>query len=442
MNEIAIKNAKVSTFQNNRYIEQELNIGVKNGKISELSTNDIKAEQIIDARLLTVLPGVIDSQVHFRDPGLTHKEDLESGTRGAALGGVTSIFEMPNTVPATTTLEAFNNKMKRAKECAWVNYAFYVGGSPDNIDQLATLENLEGCPGVKVFMGSSTGTLLVEDDSTLEKIFRSGKKRVILHSEDEYRLRERKHIALESKNVLNHPVWRDELTALNSTKRLLRLAEKTGRPVHVLHVTTAQEMELLAQHKHIATVEILPQHLTLFAPDCYERLGAYAQQNPPIREKSHQEALWRAVNDGTVDIMGSDHAPHTREEKNKEYPQTPSGMPGVQTMVPIMLNHIFEKRTSLKKFIELTCENPRRIFGCLSKGRIEVGLDADFTIVDLNKKNKITNNWIASKSGWTPFDGMTVTGWPVMTIVGGKIVMREGQLESKNCGNKVQFTHS
>lgn len=441
MHDLVIKNGRVLSFNNNRFIDETLNIGVINGKISELSSHNLIGKIEIDARLWTVMPGIIDSQVHFRDPGLTHKEDLESGTRSAALGGVTSIFEMPNTAPATTTKEAFLNKIKKAQECAWVNYAFYVGASPENVLQLSELELLKGCPGIKVFMGSSTGTLLVEDDFTLEKILSHGKRRVIVHSEDEYRLRERKHIAIDSKNVLNHPIWRDELTALNSTERLIRLAEKAQRPVHVLHVTTAEEMQFLAQHKTIASVEILPQHLTLAAPECYERLGALAQQNPPIRDKRHQEALWKALNDGTVDVMGSDHAPHTLEEKSKQYPTSPSGMPGVQTLLPIMLNHIANGKTSLKKLIELCCENPRKVFGCDSKGRIEVGMDADFSLVDLKKQVTINNKWIASKCGWTPFDGMRVMGWPAVTVINGQVVMREDQLIQDKVGSLVEFTH-
>lgn len=416
-----------------------LSIGVLNGKIAAISTTPLNGREVIDCAGLHVLPGLIDSQVHFREPGMTHKEDLETGTRGAAMGGITSIFEMPNTVPATTTRELFEDKIKRATGRAWVNFAFYIGGSPDNVDQLAELEKLPACSGIKIFMGSSTGSLLVEDDSTLEKIFRSGERRVILHSEDEPRLRERKHIATDSGDVKNHPVWRDVETAVRSTRRLLALARKTGRQVHVLHVSTAEEMEILKDEKDIASVEVLPQHLTLAAPECYERLGTKAQQNPPIREARHRQAIWQAVLQGTVDVMGSDHAPHTLEEKARPYPQSPSGMPMVQTTVPIMLNHIHQGRLSLFRFVELMAEGPRRLFGCLSKGRIAVGLDADFTVVDLKREETISNSWIQSRSGWTPFDGQKVTGWPVMTIVGGEVIMRDGKLLGSPRGRPVLF---
>jgi dihydroorotase len=420
-------------------VQDTVNIGIKDGKIAQISKTDLQGQDVFDCAGLVVLPGVIDSQVHFREPGMTHKEDLESGTRAAAMGGVTSIFEMPNTIPATTTKELFQDKLDRAKDRAWTNYAFYIGGSPDNVDQLAELEKLPGCAGIKVFMGSSTGTLLVEDDSTLEKIFRAGTRRVILHSEDEPRLRERRHIAVDSQDVRNHHVWRDVETAVKSTTRLLKLARKTGRKVHVLHITTAEELEILRDEKDIASVECLPQHLTFTAPDCYERLGSLTQQNPPIREDRHRQAIWKAIASGVVDVMGSDHAPHTLEEKARTYPESPSGMPMVQTMIPIMLNHINKGRLSLFRFVELTGEAPRRVFGCTTKGRIAIGLDADFTIVDMNRTETITNAWIESRCGWTPFDGEKVTGWPVMSLVGGKVLLKDGKLQAQGLGKPVPF---
>jgi dihydroorotase len=443
----ASKSKKPTTSSPLKIETVEIHVGVKDGKITELTDKNLPAQQIIDAKGLHLLPGVIDSQVHFREPGMVHKEDLGTGTRGAALGGVTSIFEMPNTLPPTTTREAFEDKMRRASEKAWVNYAFYVGAAASNVDQLAELEKLPGCSGVKIFMGSSTGTLLVDDEDVLENVFRKGSRRVIIHSEDEKRLKERKHIATDSHDVHNHPIWRDEESALLSTQKLLRLSEKTGRPVHVLHVTSMQEMELLRNTKASltggdagrVTVEVLPQHLTLFAPDCYERLGTKAQQNPPIRSKEHQEALWKALLDGTVDVLGSDHAPHTLEEKARTYPDSPSGMPMVQTLVPIMLNHINNGKLTLEKFVELVCENPRRVFGCKNKGRIAIGMDADFTLVDMGLQKTIENKWIASRSGWTPFDGMKVKGWPVGTIIGGKFVMQDGQILGTPQGMPVSF---
>ncbi|WP_413943019.1 dihydroorotase [Bdellovibrio sp. HCB-162] len=421
-------------------IEQQADIGILDGRIEKIrdSITD-PAVRTIKAEGLHVLPGIIDSQVHFREPGLTHKEDLETGTKAAILGGVTSIFEMPNTNPPTTTKEAFAEKLQRAQGRAHSNYAFFIGGSHDNVDRLAELEKLPHCSGIKIFMGSSTGNLLVEDDETLERILRQGTRRVIFHSEDEMRLRERKHIAVDMADPHYHPVWRDVETAVSSTTRLLRLARKTGRRIHVLHVSTGEEMDLLKDQKDIATVEALPQHLTLYAPDCYDRLGTYAQQNPPIREKRHLDRIWKAVLDGTVDVIGSDHAPHTREEKERPYPQSPSGVPGVQTLLPIMLNHVHEGRLTLRRFVEMVTENPCRVFGIQNKGRLRQGFDADITLVDLKKTKTIDNSWIASRCGWTPFHGMSVTGWMTHTIVGGHLVMENDQVLMLPQGKPVNF---
>ncbi|KYG70343.1 dihydroorotase [Bdellovibrio bacteriovorus] len=421
-------------------IEQQADIGIIDGRIEKIATSlQGPALKTINATGLHVLPGVIDSQVHFREPGLTHKEDLESGTRAAILGGVTSIFEMPNTNPGTTTAEAFEDKLNRAKDRAHCNYAFFIGGAHDNVNNIAELELLPHCSGVKIFMGSSTGTLLVEDDETLEKILRQGHRRVIFHSEDEMRLRERKHIATEMADPHYHPVWRDVETAVNSTTRLLKLARKTGRKIHVLHVSTGEEMDLLKDQKDIATVEVLPQHLTLYAPDCYDKLGTYAQQNPPIREKRHMDRIWKAVLDGTVDVIGSDHAPHTKEEKDRPYPSSPSGVPGVQTLVPIMLNHVNEGRLSLIRFVEMVTANQARVFGIVNKGYLRQGFDADVTIVDMKKQKTIDNSWIASKCGWTPFHGMQVKGWMTHTIVGGKLVMENDEVILPSQGQPVNF---
>jgi dihydroorotase len=428
--------------------EVALDIAVSNQRIAKIGPGlTDTATKILDLQGLHVLPGVIDSQVHFREPGLTHKEDLETGTRSAILGGVTTVFEMPNTAPSTTTQEAFEDKLNRAKNRCHSHYAFYMGAAAENASELAYLENLPHCSGVKIFMGSSTGTLLVDKEEVLEKILRSGHRRVIVHSEDEARMRERRHIAEESKDVHMHPVWRDAESALISTKRLIGLARKTGRKVHVLHVSSGDEMDFLKEQKETVeadkiTVEVLPQHLTLYAPDCYDRLKNYAQQNPPIREKKHYDRIWQALIDGTVDVIGSDHAPHTREEKERPYPQSPSGMPGVQTLVPIMLNHVNQGRLSLAHFTQLVTENPRRVFGVKNKGRIEVGFDADFTVVDMKKTRTIENSWIASRCGWTPFDGMKVQGWPTHTILLGEVVMENDTVISPHRGQGVLFETS
>ncbi|MBA3685311.1 MAG: dihydroorotase [Planctomycetes bacterium] len=419
-------------------------IGVIGGRFAAIGDlRGATAASEIDARGLTVLPGVMDTQVHLREPGLEYKEDLASGTAGAALGGITAVFEMPNTKPNTDTAERLADKLARAQHRAWVDHAFYIGATAENAEGLAALEMLPGAAGVKVFMGSSTGSLLVADDATLTRVLRSGRRRVAVHCEDEQRLIERRAlIPAQGAHPRMHPMWRDEMTALRATTRLLTCARAARRRVHVLHVTTAEEMELLRDHKDLATVEVLPQHLTLCAPECYERLGTYAQMNPPIREQRHQDALWKAVRDGTVDVLGSDHAPHTREEKDRPYPESPSGLTGVQTLLPLMLDHVAKGRLTLERLIDLTSAGPQRIFGIVNKGRIARGYDADLTIVDLKATRTITNQWIAAKCGWSPFDGMTVTGWPKMTVVRGRLIMRDDQLIGTAAGEPIRFVEA
>ncbi len=418
----------------------QADIGVIGGKIAAIGAlGQASAGEEVDVTGLTVLPGVIDSQVHLREPGLDYKEDLATGTASAALGGVTAVCEMPNTNPSTTTAEALADKLARAKGRAWTDHAFFIGAAGDNIDHLGELERLPGCAGIKVFMGSSTGSLLVEDDRDIARVLAQGSRRVAVHCEDEARLRERKALVANGADPVMHPEWRDAETALRATTRLLNLARAARRRVHVLHVTTAQEMDLLAAHKDLATVEVTPQHLTLSAPDAYQRLGTFAQMNPPIRSEEHRLALWRALDQGIVDVIGSDHAPHTREEKAKPYPQSPSGMTGVQTLVPIMLDHVAAGRLTLERFIDLTSAGPARIYGMAGKGRIAVGYDADFTVVDLAAQRKITNMWIASKCGWSPFDGQKVTGWPIATIIRGNIVMREDTLLGDPLGEPLRY---
>lgn len=422
--------------------EGPADVGLRDGRIAsigDLATAD--AEETIDATGLHVLPGVIDSQVHFREPGLEWKEDLETGARAAALGGVTAVFEMPNTEPATTTPDMLADKLSRAKGRMDVDHAFYAGATNENADILPEMEQMTGCCGVKVFMGASTGSLLVESDEGVERVLRAIRRRAAFHSEDEYRLAERRDLAVQG-DWTSHIVVRDVEAAVSSTRRLLRLARKTGKRIHVLHISTAEEMELLRDAKDVASVEVLPNHLTLAAPDCYERLRGHAQQNPPIREARHREALWRALNAGIVDVVATDHAPHTLEEKARPYPASPSGTPGVQTFVPIMLNHVNEGRLTLRRFVELTSAGPQRVFGIANKGRIAEGYDADFTLVDLKRVETIRAGDGASKCGWTPFDGETVTGWPVATIVRGRSIMREGEIVAKGEGQPVRFAET
>ncbi len=417
----------------------DADIAIAGGKIAALGALDeAPTAQRINIGGLTVLPGVIDTQVHFREPGMEHKEDLASGTKAAVLGGVTAVCEMPNTSPTTTTTDAIQDKLNRAKGRAWCDHAFFVGAAAENVDKLGELERLPGVVGVKLFMGSSTGTLLVEDDDTLEAVLRSGTRRMAVHSEDEPRLRARMALAGNG-GPAQHPVWRDVETARLATERLLRLARKTARRVHVLHITTADELPLLAAHHDLATVEVTPQHLTLEAPDCYEELRSFAQMNPPIREAHHRQALWAAVANGLVDVIGSDHAPHTRAEKAQPYPASPSGMPGVQTLLPLLLDHMSAGRLSLQRLVDLTSAGAQRIYGLAGKGRIAQGYDADLTLVDLEARRRIENSWLASKCGWSPFEGRFVTGWPIMTVIRGHSVMRDGQVIGDPKGQPLRF---
>ena len=422
--------------------EARTDIGVRGERIVAIGDlSGASAGETYDATGLHILPGVIDSQVHFREPGLDWKEDLETGARSAALGGVVAVFEMPNTNPSTTSPEMLADKLARAKGRMDIDHAFYAGATHHNVGVLAEMEATPGCCGVKVFMGASTGDLLVQDDEGVEAVLRAIKRRAAFHSEDEYRLAERRELAVTG-DWQSHIVVRDVEAAVSSTRRLLRIARACGKRIHVLHISTAEEMELLRDAKDVASVEVLPNHLTLAAPDCYERLKGFAQQNPPVREARHREALWRALNAGIVDVLATDHAPHTIEEKQLPYPASPSGMPGVQTLVPVMLTHVNDGKLSLQRFVELTSAGPQRVFGLADKGRIAEGYHADFTVVDLKRKETITAEWTKSKCVWTQFDGFEATGWPVATIVRGGFVMRDGEIVAKGGGKPVRFNET
>jgi dihydroorotase len=415
----------------------EADVGIANGRIAGLGIAGDAAETI-DCKGLMVLPGVIDSQVHFREPGLEAKEDLESGSRAAVLGGVTAVFEMPNTKPNTDTAEALADKLRRAEGRMWCDHAFYVGATTANADDLGDLERLPGAAGVKIFMGSSTGDLLVAEDEQLARVLASGRRRVAIHAEDEARLNERKSERVEG-DPASHPVWRDDESALLATRRILRLAREARRRIHILHVSTPAELAVIAGHPDIATCEITPQHLTLAAEEAYPRLGTLAQMNPPIRSAEHRRGLWHWLNQGIGDVIGSDHAPHTLEEKKQAYPASPSGMPGVQTLLPLMLDHVVKGRTSLARLVDMTSAGPQRIFGLIGKGRIAAGWDADFTIVDMKAEWTIEESWLASRCGWSPFAGFKLTGKPVGTIIRGRKVMWDAELIGEAQGRPLRF---
>ena len=421
-----------------QWITEVTDVGIHNKKIAAIgSLSQSEAKIKIQARGLTLLPGAIDTQVHFRDPGFPEKENLVSGSRAALMGGVTTFFDMPNTNPPTLTAIELADKMSRAQNNCWVNYAFYIGASPANIDKLHELEKLDNVCGVKIFMGSSTGNLIIGSDENLERVVSKLSRPFAVHAEDNPRLAERRHLVEENPDHVElHSDWRDVETALIATKKIVALAEKYKKRVHVLHISTAEEIEFFRAHRdHNVTFELTPQHLTLVAPECYTKLGTLAQMNPPIREKRHQDALWSAVRDRLATTIGSDHAPHTLAEKRQPYPRSPAGMPGVQTLLPIMLNHVHNERLSLTRLVELTAYNPARLFGLNSKGSIQVGKDADLALVDLNAERIITNSWVESRCGWTPFNGYKVRGWVAATIIGGQISMRDGEIIGRPMGS-------
>jgi dihydroorotase len=420
----------------------EADIAVSRGRIAAIGKNLGDAAEIFDASNLHVLPGIVDPHVHFRDGGaggIAGVEDMLSGTRGAILGGVTTVFDMPNTNPAGTSAAALTAKRAYVAGHAWCDVGLYAGATKQNADELGALEALPGICAVKVFAGSSTGDLLVEDDASIERVMRSGRRRIAFHSEDEYRLQARRAEFAGGGPYSLHAEWRDVDCAVIGTKRILALAHKTNRAAHILHVSTAEEFSLLRDHRPLASVEVLVNHLLQSAPDVYERLGPYAVMNPPLREARHAAAAWAAIADGTIDTIGSDHAPHSRAAKERPWPETAAGLTGVQTLLPLMLTQVAAGRLSLTRLVDVMSAGPARIYGAVGKGRLSPGYDADITIVDLDRRETITNEAMASPCGWTPFDGETCTGWPVATIVRGTVAMRDGEVRGAPAGRPVSF---
>jgi len=416
------------------------NVGVRHGRIVSLGVGPAaEADQVIDATGLHVLPGLMDPHVHFRDPGDATVESIPTGTKGAILGGLTAVFDMPNTSPSVVDAKLLAWKQEYVERVAWCDMGIYIGGTKTNIPELRDLELDRGVCGIKIFAGSSTGDLMVEDDENLEKVMRSGRRRIAFHSEDEYRLQARKSLFKAGDPYASHMEWRDAECACRGTRRLMGLARKTGRQAHILHVSTEEEFDYLKEYRDVCTCEVLVNHLTQVAPDCYERLGGFAVMNPPIRDERHRAAAWRAVNDGMVDTIGSDHAPHSREKKLLPWPNCASGLTGVQTLVPIMLDHVNAGRLTLTRMVDLMSAGPARVYGAVGKGRMAAGYDADFTIVDMKARRTIEESWIVSPCGWTPFAGMDITGWPVMTIVRGQAVMRENEILGAPIGKMVKF---
>jgi dihydroorotase len=436
--DILLKNALV-------FFEGEfkaVNIGIKNDVVAYIGTDNKAALEVLDCKGLHILPGAIDTQVHFREPGLTHKETIASGTKAALFGGITGIFEMPNTKPPTTDVTLLQDKLEIAAKTSFVDYAFYAGATQANIEQLKAMESMPGCCGIKIFMGSSTGSLLLYSEEHLKKILAKTASNIAIHAEDEDRMNERKHIAIAAKHPRVHPEWRDPTSALLATEKILRLAKETHRKIHVLHITTKEEIHILRHFRDVSTFEITPQHLFLTAPDCYDQLGTLAQMNPPIRSKEHQEALWMAVREGLCDAIGSDHAPHTLDEKQKPYPESPSGMPGVQTILPLMLHAVNLQKISIERMVELLCINPIKKFGITSRNLIVEGGDATFSVVDLKRQWVISKDWLKASCGWSPFENKKITGYPHGVILHGKVCMWDNQLRSAPKAQKLTFSHN
>ena len=419
---------------------EAIDLGIRDGRIAALATPaGATAEAVIDAAGLHVLPGLIDSHVHLRDPGDPAVETIETGTRAAVLGGIATLFDMPNTVPPIADTERLAWKRDYVAGRSWCDIGLYVAGTKANIDALAALERAPGVCAVKVFAGSSTAALMIEDDAHLERAMRAGHRRMAFHSEDEDRLQARKPLFSRGQPYRTHMEWRDPECAFLGTRRLMALARKTGRATHILHVSTAEELAYLRDFRDVATVEVLVNHLTQVAPDCYDTLGGFGVMNSPIRDERHRAAAWAAVRDGTVDTISSDHAPHARAAKERPWPDCPAGLTGVQTLVPIMLDHVAAGRLPLARLVDLMAAGPARVYGLRGKGRIAAGYDADFTLVDLKARRRIEESWIVSPCGWTPFAGTEVTGWPVATLVRGHLVMRDDAVLGTPVGGLARF---
>ncbi len=418
-------------------------LGIKDGKIQEISQEKIEGERVVDLKGSSILPGFIDSQVHFREPGLVHKETIEKGSRAALLGGITAFFEMPNTTPPTTQVERLNQKIDIGKKTSHTNFGFYAGATLNNLDELKKMIQVTGCVGIKVFMGSSTGSLLLEDDKQIEKILKETNCVVAFHAEDEALLKKsyKKFEDKDGLSVFDHPTIRSPEVALKATKRLIAIAKSSGRKVHILHISTKEEMDFLKDKKDFCTIEVTPQHLSLSAPDCYDVNGSFAQMNPPIRTKDHQDALWKALLSGLVDVAGSDHAPHTVEEKEREYPLSPSGIPGVQTMPSLLLDLCIKKRMTLEKVVDLLNVNPRKLFGLGTYGAIKLGNQANLSIFNLSTSFKMSKEWLSSQSGHSPFENQEIECGPKATVINGNLAMLDGKVLGTSKGEPININY-
>ncbi len=415
-----------------------ISVLVDDSRIADLDPGPhTAADAVIDAAGLHLLPGVIDDQVHFREPGLTEKEDLASATKACAKGGVTTFLEMPNTRPTTTTVERLAAKLDLAAGKCLVNYGFYIGATPQNLDQLCQATRT---PGIKIFIGSSTGDLLVDDQQALERIFAETTLPLTAHCEDESTVRANKQRFAESTDVADHSRIRDHQAAYLATRRAVDLARRHRHRFHVLHVSTGDEVELFCDHQNLLTAEVCPHHL-LFNTDDYARLGTRIQMNPSVKTRQDNDRLWQALLNGSIQVIATDHAPHTLEEKQRPYPQSPSGLPAVENSLALMLNQVHLGRCSLQQVVHWMSDAPARVWDIVNKGRIQVGYDADLVLVDLAKRQTVRDELQETKCRWSPWHGETLTGWPVRTWVMGREVFRDGQFDLACRGSEVQFDH-
>jgi dihydroorotase len=398
---------------------------------SEITTTEVSRE--IDATGLVLLPGIIDPQVHFREPGLEHKEDLTTASRACAKGGVTSFLEMPNTKPLTITQAALDDKLDRASRKSIVNYGFFIGATPANLPDI--LSATPTC-GIKVFMGSAHGDLLVDTAALLEPIFAQGERLIAVHAEDQARINQRKQEFAGITDPAIHSQIQDNQAALNATQLALDLSKKYQRRLHILHLSTAEEVELLRQDKPAwVTAEVTPQHLVLNT-DAYATIGTLAQMNPPLRSHHDNQVLWTGLLDGTIDFIATDHAPHTLAEKAKGYPNTPSGMPGVETALPVMLTQALAGKCSIAQVSNWMSTAVAKAYNIPNKGSISIGYDADLVLVDVENYHPIERQDIVSKCGWSPFEGWNLTGYPIYTIVNGNIVYEKGQIGGRSLSER------
>ncbi len=430
-----IKNATVMLPEG----ERRTSVLIDGSRIADVDPAvHVAVDETIDATGLHLLPGVIDDQVHFREPGLTHKEDLRHASRACAKGGVTTFFEMPNTNPHTVTVQRLHEKLELAARRSLVNYGFYIGATPDNVEQLASASRT---PGIKIFLGSSTGDLLVDDQDALERIFAETTLPIAAHCEDEATIQANTLRFAGSRDVADHSKIRDHEAALIATRRALDLAVRHRHRFHLLHVSTGAETELLGDHHDLITAEVCPHHL-LFNVDDYERLGTLIQMNPSVKTADDNEQLWQAILSGRIQVIATDHAPHTLEEKQQPYPRSPSGLPAVENSLALMLNQVHGGRCTLEQVVLWMCSAPARVWDLVNKGSIVRGFDADLVLVDLELKAPVLNEKQQTKCGWSPWHGVSLTGWPVRTWVGGHTVYCAGEFDESRCGSEAQFDHS